>query len=232
MPGSRIRRARALALAGALVSFSGLVDPRIPDRRRTPARLALGVGLVVASRAPLRLRPPALWSGLRLGSGVSACIALGVAAATGLPAVRTAMAGSDLPVPVVRWLAWEIPIGTVLSEEAAYRAALGVVAADAFGVGAGRLLQAAAFGLSHLADARRTGRPVVGTVLVTGVAGWLFGWLDDASGSLAAPMLAHLAINEAGAVAALALQTRPGIRCHGCPASSGAVRCRCPRCRN
>jgi uncharacterized protein len=43
-------------------------------------------------------------------------------------------------------------------------------------------------------------------VLVTGVAGWLFGWLADRSGSLAAPMLVHLAINEAGAIAALAVQ--------------------------
>ena len=46
------------------------------------------------------------------------------------------------------------------------------------------------------------------TVLVTGVAGWMFGWLADRSGSLAAPMLVHLAINEAGAVAALMVQRR------------------------
>jgi membrane protease YdiL (CAAX protease family) len=34
----------------------------------------------------------------------------------------------------------------------------------------------------------------------------VFGWLYERSGSLIAPMLAHLAINEAGAVAALAVQ--------------------------
>jgi len=45
-------------------------------------------------------------------------------------------------------------------------------------------------------------------VLATGLAGWAFGWLADRSGSLAAPMLAHLAINEAGAVAAVAVQRR------------------------
>jgi hypothetical protein len=49
----------------------------------------------------------------------------------------------------------------------------------------------------------------MGTVVVTGLAGWLFGWLAQRSGSLAAPMLAHLAINEAGALAALAAQRRP-----------------------
>ena len=35
-----------------------------------------------------------------------------------------------------------------------------------------------------------------------------FALLRERSGSLAAPMLAHLAINEAGAIAALAVQRR------------------------
>jgi len=38
------------------------------------------------------------------------------------------------------------------------------------------------------------------------VAGWVFGWLAERSGSVLAPMLAHLAVNEAGAAAALAVQ--------------------------
>jgi membrane protease YdiL (CAAX protease family) len=101
-----------------------------------------------------------------------------------------------------------IPIGTVWSEEAAFRAALGTVADGAFGPRWGRLVQSATFGLSHVADARRTGEPVLGTVLATGAAGWAFGWLYARSGSLAAPMLAHLAINEAGAVAALAVRRK------------------------
>ena len=87
-----------------------------------------------------------------------------------------------------------------------YRGALGMVAQDAFGPTVGNLLQASAFGLSHVVDARGAGEPVVGTVLVTGAAGWVFGRLAARSGSLLAPMLAHLAINEAGAVAAMVLQ--------------------------
>jgi membrane protease YdiL (CAAX protease family) len=47
---------------------------------------------------------------------------------------------------------------------------------------------------------------VLGTVLATGVAGWMFGLLFERSGSLTAPMLAHLAVNEAGAIAALCVQ--------------------------
>jgi membrane protease YdiL (CAAX protease family) len=53
-------------------------------------------------------------------------------------------------------------------------------------------------------------------VLATGAAGWLFGWLADRCGSLAAPILVHLAINEAGAVAAL------GVQRHGRLARSAA----------
>jgi membrane protease YdiL (CAAX protease family) len=48
----------------------------------------------------------------------------------------------------------------------------------------------------------------VGTVLVTGAAGWVFGWLAERSGSVVAPALAHLTVNEAGALAALAIQRR------------------------
>jgi membrane protease YdiL (CAAX protease family) len=114
----------------------------------------------------------------------------------------------ELPQHAAGWLLVRIPIGTVWSEEAAFRGALGTVAAQAFGPKGGRLLQASAFGLSHVADARGAGESVVGTVLVTGVAGWLFGWLHDRSGSLVTPMLAHLAINEAGAVAAVVVQNQ------------------------
>jgi membrane protease YdiL (CAAX protease family) len=120
--------------------------------------------------------------------------------------VRTAMAERELPDAAARWLLLGIPLGTVWSEETAYRAALGAVAADGFGPAGGRLVQSAVFGLSHIADARSTGVPVVPTVLATGAAGWLFAWLYERSGSLVAPMLAHLAVNEAGAVAALAVQ--------------------------
>jgi membrane protease YdiL (CAAX protease family) len=122
------------------------------------------------------------------------------------------MAARTLPEPTARWLALRIPFGTVWSEEAGYRAALGTLAARAFGPSAGRWFTAAVFGLSHIPDARATGEPVAGTVLVTGAAGWVFGWLYDKTGSLAAPILAHLAVNEAGAVAALMVQWRRGVR--------------------
>lgn len=199
------RRARAVALAAALVAWNGLVGPRLGSRWQIAVHAVLAAALVRLTRAPLGLTPSRLGRGLRLGMVVAGAVSAVVAATTTVPRVRGAMADRDLPDPAA-WLLLRIPIGTVWSEEAAFRAALGTVADAAFGPRTGRLVQSAAFGLSHVADARRTGESVVGTVLVTGAAGWAFGWLYGRSGSLAASMLAHLAINEAGAVAALAVQ--------------------------
>ena len=195
-------------LAGALVGYSFTAGSDSAWRRHPLVQAAVGTALAVAIRAPLGVRPPQLWSGLRLGGALAGVVAAGVAATTALPRVRGAMAERDLPSPPARWLALEIPIGTVWSEETAFRAALGAVATEAFGPAGGRLLQGAAFGLSHIPDARSTGEPVPGTVLVTGLAGWVFGLLAERSGSLLAPVLAHLAMNEAGALAALVVQWR------------------------
>jgi uncharacterized protein len=200
------KRIRALVLAAGLVVWSGLVAPRIPARLLVPLHAAGSVGLVALTKGPLGLRRPAVWRGLRLGALAASVVSAGVAATTTLPRMRTAMAERELPEPVLGWLLVRIPVGTVWSEEAAFRGALGTLAAEAFGPSRGRLLQAAAFGLSHVADARAAGEPVVGTVLVTGAAGWAFAWLRARSGSLLAPMLAHLATNEAGALAALAVR--------------------------
>lgn len=199
-------RVRALALAAGLVVWSGAIGPRIPARWQMAIHASLAAVLVRYSGASLGFTPPAIWRGLRLGLPVAALVSAAVGASTALPPVRAGMAERDLPGTAQEWLLLRIPVGTVWAEEAAFRAALGTAAAAAFGPRVGRLLQAAAFGLSHVADARRAGEPVLGTVLVTGAAGWAFAWLYERSGSLLAPMLAHLAVNEAGAVAALAVQ--------------------------
>jgi membrane protease YdiL (CAAX protease family) len=202
------KRFRSISLAAALVGWSGLVGPRIPQRIQPLVHALLAGCLVASVRAPLGLRPPRLWAGLRVGLAVAAPVLAGVAASTASTPVRSAMIDRELPAGALHWLLVRIPVGTVWSEEAAYRAALGAVASAGFGPTGGRLLQSAAFGLSHIADARSAGESVLGTVVVTGVAGWLFALLLQRSGSLAAPMLAHLAVNEAGAVATIAVNHR------------------------
>jgi CAAX protease family protein len=204
MQHSGFQRAQALGLAAALVGWS-FVGPRLPPRARTLVQAGIGGLLVVLTNAPLGLRPPRLWSGLRLGLAAGSVAATAVAASTSVPGVRVSMAERELPASATGWLSWQIPLGTVWAEEAAFRGALAAVARRGYGAFGGRLLQAIAFGLSHIADAR--GERVLRTVLVTGAAGWVFGWLAEESGSLGAPMLVHLAINESGAAAALTVQS-------------------------
>lgn len=199
-------KASALSLAAALVGWSYWLGPKLPERWRPPVHIALATVLASRSGVHLGLRPPAVWSGLAWGSAAATVVTAAVATTTALPPVRRAMAVRDVPMTPVAWLGYRIPAGTVWPEEVAFRGALATLGGAAFGSTGGRLLQATAFGLSHIADARSAGEPVVGTVLVTGLAGWVFGWLATRSGSLAAPMLAHLAINECGAIAALLVQ--------------------------
>ncbi len=198
-------------MAVALIGRSAVVS-RVPIRWRVPVQAVTAGLLVAVTGAPLGLRPPRLWSGMRLALVVGSVAVAGIAASTTVPAVRLSMLARQLPGSTPAWLIWQIPFGTVWAEEAAFRAALAHVAAEAFGGSTGQLLQATSFGLSHVPDARGTGEPVAATVLATGVAGWLFGWLANRSGSLAAPMLAHLAINETAAVAALSLRRRSASR--------------------
>ncbi|MBO0880875.1 MAG: CPBP family intramembrane metalloprotease [Mycobacterium sp.] len=205
---SGFRRTSALGLAGALVGWS-FVAPRIPALWRMALQAGIAGLLVVVTRTPVGVCPPRLWAGLRLGLVVGSVAGTGVLASTSVPAVRLSMVSRELPPAASAWLALQIPLGTVWAEEAAFRAALAAAGTRAFGASRGQLLQAVAFGLSHIADARATGEPVVRTVLATGGAGWVFGWLAERSGSLAAPMLAHLAINEAAAAAALTIQRKP-----------------------
>jgi membrane protease YdiL (CAAX protease family) len=197
--------AKPLSLAAALVGWS-FVSPRLPAAWRVAAQAVVGGLLVRATRAPLGLSPPRLTAGARLGSAAGVAAAGAIAAATATPLVRAAMAAREPPASAPSWLLVRIPVGTVWAEEAAFRGALGTAGSRAFGRRGGMVLQASAFGLSHIADARATGEPVAPTVLATALAGWAFGWLADRSGSLAAPMLAHLAINETGAIAALTLR--------------------------
>ena len=204
----RTNMLRALLVAGGLVAWSTLVDPRLPARWQPAVRALLGTGLVALTRAPTGLHPTRVRPGLRWGASAAAAITAGTAATTAVPAVRAVMRQRELPSDPIGWLTLRIPIGTVWAEEMTYRAVLANLGSGAFGPRGGRLLQAVAFGLSHIADARATGAPVLGTVLVTGGAGWVFGWLAERSGGLAAPMLTHLALNEAGALAVLFVRRR------------------------
>jgi membrane protease YdiL (CAAX protease family) len=177
------------------------------DSGSPAVRAIVSTAVAAAVGAPLGLRPPQLWSGLRTGAVAAGVAATAIAALTAaVPRVRTGMHDRRVPADPVRWLALNIPVATVWTEEMLFRATLQTVAVRALGPTIGPLVQATVFGLWHIPDARRVGDPVLGTVVVTGVAGWVFGWLAKRSGSVLAPALAHLAFTESSGVAAMVVQ--------------------------
>ena len=200
-----IARARAWILAVALVTWPALLE-RFPQRWRPLVGAGVSTALAAVAGTPLGLRQPQLGAGVRLGGVVASAVAVVVGASPVLKPVRTSMLERDIGLHPAAWLGLHIPVGTVWSEELAFRGVLQPLAAEACGQRLGGVVQAVAFGLAHIRPARAAGDSVPATVLVTGLFGWLLGWLRERSGSVAAPILAHLALNEAGAVAALAVQ--------------------------
>lgn len=148
-----------------------------------------------------------LGAGLRWGLGALAVISVPLVAARLLPAGEEWFADgrADLGVGgmLVRALV-VIPVGTVLVEELAFRGVLHGLLRRRLDVRPALLVGAALFGLWHLTPtltgALDAGDPAlgvtVGTVAATTVAGIGFGWLRVRSGSLLAPILAHIATNS------------------------------------
>lgn len=196
--------ARVLVLAVVLVAWPAVLE-RFPQRWRPLMGAGTSTALAGATGIPLGLRPPQLGAGLRLGGIVASAVVAAVSASPALQPVRASMRARDIDLHPAVWLGLHIPVGTVWSEELAFRGVLQPLATEAFGRTAGRAVQAMAFGLAHIRPARAAGDSIPGTVLVTGMFGWLLGWLRERSGSVVAPMLAHLTLNEAGAVATLYL---------------------------
>lgn len=204
------------ALAGLLaivVTVNATRTYIIPDDWQLPYNLLLAtaaMGVAVAaglSSNDLGLGRAQLTNGLRLGAiafgAVSAVVVIaGLFGAVTDDRVDAAVGDMLLRVLVV------IPIGTVVVEELLFRSALhgllSRVLTPLWTVVAGSVL----FGLWHVLPAANGGAVsndvvsvgsawlVVGTFVATTVAGALFIWLRERSGSVVAPMLAHLATNS------------------------------------
>lgn len=209
----------ALAAAGAL-AVANLIRPVVPGgvwHVATTAAL-LGVGhwarLTSAELGLARDRVPA---GLRLGGLVFAGISA-VVVAGGLLGVlqddRVDIGAGEVALRVLVL----IPLGTVLVEELAFRGVLQGLLDRATTRRGSLVIASVLFGLWHVVPAATGGGVgdgdvavpllAVGTFLATTVAGAGFWWLRDRTGSLVAPMLAHLATNSVTfAVAWAAAQT-------------------------
>ncbi|MEE1928645.1 CPBP family intramembrane glutamic endopeptidase [Streptomyces sp. TRM 70351] len=236
-------RPALLAVLGVLGTAQFLKD-RLPRAAGVPVSVAAaGAVLALGHRAGLRrsdigLSPAAARRGLRDGGAAACAVAALYGAGAALPATRPLFAdrraAPTLP-GVLRQALVDVPLGTVLLEEAGFRGVLPALLRPRYGQARAHATAAALFGLWHVLPATAlpranpalarastaggtpsTAATAAGNVLATGAAGVLFAALRHRSGSLVAPALLHTALNSLGFLAAHLVNrprtpgTRPG----------------------
>ncbi len=155
-----------------------------------------------------------LGRGARLGGRVAVAVATALVATALHPRGRRGLRDEravDRGQPGrMRAALLRVPFGTVLLEEIAFRSVVPAVLAARIGHRRALLVSATAFGVWHilpsrsLAASNETASHLLGTssaaaagfaTASTAIAGLGFAWLRSASGSVAAPMLVHWALN-------------------------------------
>jgi membrane protease YdiL (CAAX protease family) len=216
-----------MPLGWLTVTVGLLLTSLVANRLVPPGHLAIGLASVlvlaaVARAAALTRAELGLtgWrAGLRWGAASAAVVLLGYAVVLGL--ARDTLAGSaDGGWPAVLVSALVIvPLGTVLPEELAFRGVVWALLCRRHSPRVATVGSSVLFGLWHVLPAlgggaanevatgalgsgpAGTAARVVGTVLLTTVAGTVFCWLRVRSGSLLAPVLLHWALNGLGLLA-------------------------------
>ena len=215
----------ASAACTALAGYNNLAGARPWHRRWYPAVNALAASVALGAAAAsgltasdLGLRRDRLRAGLRMGSAAAAPVVAALGLAALIPATRPLIDDQRIAGLNRRQLAYDvllrIPVGTVAWEEVAFRGVLRAALRRVLAEPAATAVGSAVFGLWHIrptAEALALNRLVAGRgariLAVTAVAAWtagagaLFCLLRELSGSLAAPVLLHLATNCGGALA-------------------------------
>ena len=230
---NRADRAFAAAAAAALAAYNNLAGARSWHRRWYPAvnACAAAAALAAATAAGLTaddlgLSPARLRPGLRLGAAAAAPVVAAFALAALTPATRPLLDDERTARLDNRELAYHvllrIPVGTVAWEEIAFRGVLQAALRRVLAEPAATTVACVTFGVWHirptaealtvnrLAPSRRA-RIAAVTAVATGTAaaGALLSALRDRSGSLAAPVLVHLAANSAAPLASRLAANRP-----------------------
>ena len=218
-----MKAGRCFALTvGVLVLFTlarsyGLLSSPIPGL--SVGLLVVALALIAwscgATPADLGLRPRDMPAGLAYGAGACAVVLLVLAVAAVIPAANGFLHDSRAQISGGRLL-YELGVSIVLftaiPEEFAFRGVLLGAALRMWGPWRASLVTSALFGLWHIAPTLHTMSDnhefksaaasiagqvllVLGSIAVTFVAGLVFCWLRLRSGSLIAPILAHVATN-------------------------------------
>jgi uncharacterized protein len=229
--GSQRRRDVGFAVASCVVLAAyNNVTGMLPwhGRRYTVLNVgATGAALAAAAASDLTatdlgLGCEELVPGLRLGSAAAAATAGGWALIAAVPATRPALRDDRIAGLSGREVAYQalvrIPLGTVLWEETAFRGVLQAALGRVMPMGAAIAVTSCVFGIWHIGPtaaalringlAGAPGKTVAGVtagVAATAAGGVLLSWLRTRSGSLAAPILLHVATNSLGALTAWAI---------------------------
>jgi membrane protease YdiL (CAAX protease family) len=224
----RWRAGRNEVAAVSLTAAANLAVNRVPPLAYVPANLGAAGALtwfarrLGASWSDMGMDRHRLGTGVRWGLAAAIPIAGAIALGVAIPATRRFFvderAEAAGPREVLHQTLVRIPLGTALAEEVLFRGAL-------LGILERRRSRAVAdawsgvlFGLSHIlptidrlngTHAETVGNErharagaVLGVVLATMAAGYGLAWLRDRSGSLAAPVIAHAALNDLAFLAA------------------------------
>lgn len=215
-PGVALSAVVAIAVAWNLIG-----NLFLPSAWYVPANLAVAALTVGAARSAglswsqLGLARADVGRGLRYGliamAAVGAAIAIGLLIEPIRGYFEDDGVAADSPfdnwfIPIVR-----IPLGTAVYEEVLFRAVLLALIAAMTSRRMSVAVTSVLFGLWHITpavesasgDVLATTAAVVGTVAITAVAGVGFALLRIWSGSVLAPILAHIATNSFAYAAAL-----------------------------
>jgi membrane protease YdiL (CAAX protease family) len=230
-PSNSADVAFALAACITLAAYNNLVAVQPWHRRWYPLANACASAAAVAAAAAsgltaadLGLRPDHLRPGLRLGSAAAAPVVTAFALAALTPATRPLLDDQRVAGLDRRQLAYQvlvrIPVGTVAWEEIAFRGVLAAALRRVLAEPAATAVASATFGIWHIrptAEALaanqlgRTGGARIAAVTAvaagTAAAGALLSGLAERSGSLAAPVLVHLAANCTAPLASVLART-------------------------
>jgi membrane protease YdiL (CAAX protease family) len=215
------RTVAGIVVAIALIDIAANV--LTPEDAKVPVKLAIAFAFVAWARwvahfswEDLGLGRAQAREGLRIGAIALLAIGVIIALLVAVPWTRSyfdshSVARDSSSQHVLQPVVF-IPLGTVVFEELLFRgvllAALLRVTTRWYAIGANAVL----FGLWHIPPALNdasgksgaaTFGVVIGTIAATAFAGAVFAWLRVRSGSVVAPMLAHLATNSFAYAAAL-----------------------------
>ena len=218
----------AIASCVVLAAYNNLAGMLPWHHRRYTLLNVCATGAALAAAATSGLTPTdvgfgraELRPGVRLGSAAVAATAGGWVLIATLPATRPILSDDRVRGLSGREVAYQalvrIPLGTVLWEETAFRGVLQAALGRVMPSRAAIAVTSCIFGIWHvgptagalhingLAGRGRILAGVTAGVAATAAGGVFLSWLRVRSGSLAAPMLLHIATNCGGALTAWAV---------------------------